>query len=109
MDAKNKRPPISERLKGSKFNAFLKDKEKPVAADILEIAGDITGIQALEMVGAWINGQKHKSEEHTQLSLEFEKARLIFELEMTRLDLQTDLDFFRSEVEDRKSAREREA
>jgi hypothetical protein len=33
---------------------------------------------------------------------------LNFELEMTRLDLQTDLDFFRSEVEDRKSARERE-
>ena len=109
MDAKNKRPPISERLKGSKFNAFLKDKVKPVAGDILEIAGDITGIQALETVGAYLNGQKHKSEEHNALALEFEKARLNFELEMTRLDLQTDLDFYRAEVDDRKSAREREA
>jgi hypothetical protein len=35
--------------------------------------------------------------------------RLNFELEMTRLDLQTDLDFYRAEVDDRKSAREREA
>ena len=107
-DQKRKRPPISERIKGSKFNEFLKDKVKPVAGDILEIAGDITGIQALERVGAWLNGQKHKSEEHTQLSLEFEKARLNYEIEMTRLDLQTDLDFFKSEVDDRKSARERE-
>jgi len=104
----NKKP-ISERIKGSKFGVFIRDKVKPVAGDILEIAGDITGIQALETVGAYLNGQKHKSEEHNALALEFEKARLNFELEMTRLDLQTDLDFYRAEVDDRKSAREREA
>ena len=35
--------------------------------------------------------------------------RLNFELEMTRLDLTTELEFYRAEVDDRKSAREREA
>ena len=110
MSQKNpNKKPISERIKGSKFGVFIRDKVKPVAGDILEIAGDITGIQALETVGAYLNGQKHKSEEHNALALEFEKARLNFELEMTRLDLQTDLDFYRAEVDDRKSAREREA
>jgi len=104
----NKKP-IGERIKGSKFGVFIRDKVKPVAGDILEIAGDITGIQALETVGAYLNGQKHKSDEHNALALEFEKARLNFELEMTRLDLQTDLEFYRAEVDDRKSAREREA
>jgi hypothetical protein len=105
---KNKKP-IGERIKGSKFGSFIRDKVKPVAGDILEIAGDITGVQALETVGAWLNGQKHKSEQHDALALEFEKMRLNFELEMTRLDLTTELEFYRAEVDDRKSAREREA
>jgi hypothetical protein len=105
---KNKKP-IGERIKGSKFGSFIRDKVKPVAGDILEIAGDITGVQALETVGAWLNGQKHKSEEHNALALEFEKMRLNFELEMTRLDLTTELEFYRAEVDDRKSARERES
>ena len=110
MSKKNpNKKPIGERIRGSKFGVFIKDKVKPVAGDILEIAGDITGIQALETVGAYLNGQKHKSDEHNSLALEFEKLRLNFELEMTRLDLQTDLDFYRAEVDDRKSAREREA
>lgn len=105
---KNKKP-VGERIKGSKFGAFVRDKVKPVAGDILEIAGDITGVQALETVGAWLNGQKHKSEEHNALALEFEKMRLNFDLEMTRLDLTTELEFYKAEVDDRKSAREREA
>jgi len=93
----NKKP-VGERIKGSKFGSFIRDKVKPVAGDILEIAGDITGVQALETVGAWLNGQKHKSEEHNALALEFEKLRLNFELEMTRLDLTTDHEFYRAEV-----------
>ncbi len=108
MSDKKEKKPIGEKIKGSKFGAFIRDKVKPVAGDILSVAGDITGIQALETVGAWVNGQKHKSEEHTQLSLEFEKLRLNFELEMTRLDLETELEFYKAEVSDRMSARERE-
>jgi hypothetical protein len=104
----NKKP-IGERIKGSKFGVFVRDKVKPVAGDILEIAGDITGIQALETVGALINGQKHKSDEHNAIALEFEKLKLNFELEMTRLDMQTELEFYKAEVNDRDSARTREA
>lgn len=106
---KKEKKPIGERIKGSKFGVFIRDKVKPVAGDILEVAGDITGIQALETVGAWINGQKHKSDDHSALALEFEKLRLNFELEMTRLDMQTELEYYRAEVDDRKSARERES
>lgn len=110
MSKKNpNKKPVGERIKGSKFGSFIRDKVKPVAGDILEIAGDITGVQALETVGAWLNGQKHKSDEHNALALEFEKLRLNFELEMTRLDLTTELEFYRAEVDDRKSARERES
>jgi hypothetical protein len=104
----NKKP-VGERIKGSKFGVFIRDKVKPVAGDILEIAGDITGIQALETVGAYLNGQKHKSDEHNALALEFEKMRLNFELEMTRLDMQTELEYYKAEVADRDSARVREA
>jgi hypothetical protein len=106
---KRDKKPVGERIKGSKFGAFIRDKVKPVAGDILEIAGDITGIQALETVGAFLNGQSHKSDEHNALALEFEKMRLNFELEMTRLDLTTELEYYKAEVEDRDSAREREA
>ena len=110
MSKKNPdKKPIGERIKGSKFGVFIRDKVKPVAGDILEIAGDITGIQALETVGAYLNGQKHKSDEHNAIALEFEKLRLNFELEMTRLDMQTELEFYKAEVSDRDSARTREA
>ena len=110
MSKKNpNKKPIGERIRGSKFGAFVRDKVKPVAGDILEIAGDITGIQALETVGAFLNGQSHKSDEHNALALEFEKLRLNFELEMTRLDMQTELEFYKAEVSDRDSARVREA
>lgn len=110
MSKKNPdKKPIGERIKGSKFGVFIRDKVKPVAGDILEIAGDITGIQALETVGAYLNGQKHKSDEHNAIALEFEKLRLNFELEMTRLDMQTELEYYKAEVSDRDSARVREA
>ena len=108
-EKKKDKKPVGERIKGSKFAAFIKEKVKPVAGDILEIAGDITGIQALETVGAYLNGQKHKSDEHNALALEFEKLRLNFELEMTRLDMQTELEYYKAEVSDRDSARVREA
>jgi hypothetical protein len=108
-EKKKDKKPIGERIKGSKFGVFVRDKVKPVAGDILEIAGDITGIQALETVGAFLNGQSHKSDEHGALALEFEKLRLNFELEMTRLDMQTELEFYKAEVSDRDSARVREA
>lgn len=103
MAKKNKKP-IGERIKDSKFGKFVAEKVVPVSGDILSIVGDVTGVQALETVGAWINGQKGKSAEHDALALEFEKLRTQFETEM----LHHDLKIYEAEVADRTSARNRE-
>lgn len=99
---------IGEKIKNSKFGTFVRDRVKPVAGDILEVVGDITGIQAIETVGALINGKKEQSAEAAKLAQDFERYKLEFSLEMHRLDLQAELDAYKAEVEDRTSARLRE-
>jgi hypothetical protein len=81
---------------------------KPVAGDILEVVGDVTGIQAIETVGALINGKKDQSDEAAKLAQDFERYKLEFTLEMHRIDMQTELEAYKAEVEDRASARTRE-
>lgn len=104
-----KKKPLKERIKNSKFAAFMRDKVKPVAGDVLEIVGDVTGVEAIERVGELINGKKDQDEAHKNLALEFEKYKLEWELEMHRIDVQNELETYKAEVDDRKSAREREA
>lgn len=99
---------IGEKIKNSKFGTFVRDRVKPVAGDILEVVGDITGIQAIETVGALINGKKEQSDEAAKLAQDFERYKLEFTLEMHRLDLQAELEAYKAEVEDRTSARLRE-
>lgn len=50
------RPKLGERLKNTKFFKFLRDKVKPVAGDVLETIGDVTGIEILERAGEIISG-----------------------------------------------------
>jgi len=99
---------IGEKIKNSKFGTFVRDRVKPVAGDILEVVGDITGIQAIETVGALINGKKEQNDEAAKLAQDFERYKLEFTLEMHRLDMQADLEAYKAEVEDRTSARLRE-
>lgn len=99
---------IGDKIKNSKFGTFVRDRVKPVAGDILEVVGDITGIQAIETVGALINGKKEQSDEASKLAQDFERYKLEFTLEMHRLDLQAELEAYKAEVEDRTSARLRE-
>jgi hypothetical protein len=99
---------IGEKIKNSKFGTFVRDRVKPVAGDILEVVGDITGIQAIETVGALINGKKEQSAEAAKLAQDFERYKLEFSLEMHRLDMQAELEAYKAEVEDRTSARLRE-
>jgi len=99
---------IGEKIKTSKFGTFVRERVKPVAGDILEVVGDITGIQAIETVGALINGKKEQSDEAAKLAQDFERYKLEFTLEMHRLDLQAELEAYKAEVEDRTSARLRE-
>jgi len=99
---------IGEKIKNSKFGTFVRDRVKPVAGDILEVVGDITGIQAIETVGALINGKKEQNDEAAKLAQDFERYKLEFTLEMHRLDMQAELEAYKAEVEDRTSARLRE-
>ena len=39
---------LGERIRESNFGKFVRDRVKPVAGDILEVVGDVTGIQAIE-------------------------------------------------------------
>ena len=100
---------LGERIKESNFGKFVRDRVKPVAGDILEVVGDVTGIQAIETVGALINGKRDQSAEAEKLAQDFERYRLEWTLEMHKIDLQAELDAYRAEVDDRVSARIREA
>ena len=92
--------PFSE----TKIGIFLKEKVKPIAGDALKIVGDLTGIQAIEKVGDFLNSKKEDSVEMMALHLEFEKLRTEFELEMTRIEAET----YKAELEDVQDARSRE-
>jgi hypothetical protein len=72
------------------FARFIRDKVKPIAGDVLEIAGDITGIDAIERVGEMLNERKEQSEAAMQAHLEFERMRAQFEHEVTlkKLDME---------------------
>lgn len=99
---------LGEKIRNSKFGTFVRDRVKPVAGDILEVVGDVTGIQAIETVGALINGKKDQSDEAAKLAQDFERFKLEFTLEMHRIDMQAELEAYKAEVEDRTSARIRE-
>ena len=100
---------LLEKLKDSKFGQFLREKVKPVAGDILEVVGDVTGVEAIERVGEMLNEKKSESDGMRNLQQEFERYKLEWTLEMTRLDIQADLDAYKAEVADRESARTRES
>lgn len=88
----------------TKIGKFLKEKVKPIAGDVLEVVGDITGIDAIERVGSLINQRKEESAEMMALHIEFEKYKLEWELELQKLELEG----FKAEAADRDSARNRE-
>lgn len=93
----------------TKFGKFLNEKLKPVAGDVLEVVGGLTGVEAIERVGEFLNDKKDESKAMNDLNLEFEKYKLDMKLELHRLEIQADLDGYKAEVEDRVSARVREA
>ncbi len=102
------KPKLMERLKNSKFAEFMRDKVKPVAGDIVELVGDVTGVEALEKVGQILNKGKEQREELRALDAEFQKYKLQWQLEMESIKMETGLEELRLEVEDRSNARSRE-
>ena len=91
-------------FKDTKFWKFVTEKIKPVAGDVLEIVGDVTGIGAIEKVGELLNDRKENDAQVQALAIEFERMRHEFEMDFLRLEMET----FKLEVEDKQSARSRE-
>lgn len=102
------KPKLIDRFKKSKFAEFVRDKVKPVAGDVLEIVGDITGVDAIERVGNLLNNRKEDNEQVRALAVEFEKYKMEWQLEIERIRVDHHMEEMRLEVEDRSGARSRE-
>lgn len=87
--------------KESKLSKFVNEKLKPIAGDVLEVIGDITGRESISKVGEFLNGRKADNAEMQALWLEFEAKKMEFELEFNRLELES----FKTEVQDRENSR----
>jgi hypothetical protein len=95
----NPRPRLTERLKKTKFFKFLRDKVRPVAGDVLETIGDVTGIEILERAGEIISATND-----TNLVEEFKNNYSKYAAEI----LEVEKNLFAGELEDRFNARLRE-
>jgi hypothetical protein len=91
-------------FKDTKFWKFVTEKVKPIAGDVLEIVGDVTGVGAVEKVGELLNNRKEGDAQMQALSIEFELKKLEFEIEFQKLEMEQ----FKAEVADRDGARSRE-
>lgn len=87
-----------------KFWDFIKDKVKPVAGDVLDFVGDVTGIEAIEKAGEFLNNRKEQDAQIAALADELELKKLEFELEFQRLETEV----LKAELADIASARSRE-
>jgi hypothetical protein len=95
-------------FKDTAFARFFRDKVKPALGDVADIAGDITGIEALNRVGDLLNAKRDEDATIAALASEFEMKKLEWEMELTRLKLQDELESFRIEQADKENARNRE-
>jgi hypothetical protein len=109
-EAKEKKP-----FKDTGFARFFRDKVKPVLGDVVDFAGDVTGIGALNKVGDLLNSKRDEDAAIAALASEFEMKKLEWEMEITRLDheyrmaeIQNEVEAYRAEIQDRESARDRE-
>jgi hypothetical protein len=102
------KPKFMERFKQSGFAEFVRDKVKPVAGDVLDIIGDVTGIEAVERVGEMLNKRKETDEAAKALAAELEMKKLEWEMELVQIRVNQDLEQMRMENEDRASARTRQ-
>lgn len=102
------KPKLKDRLKQSGIAAFLRDKVKPIAGDVLEVVGDITGVDAIERVGELLNKRKEENEEVKALAAEFEMKKLEWQMEVERMRVEHYMEEMRLEVQDRTNARSRE-
>lgn len=82
-----------KKLKDSKIVKWVKDKAPNMLGDVLDIAGEFTGVEALERIGEKIKGNDKLSAESKVESLDI---------------LKEDIKVFTLEVQDVQNARQRE-
>lgn len=99
---------LKDKLKGSKIAEFIREKVKPVAGDILQVVGDITGRESIEKIGEYLTSNRDTDERIRALSAEFEMKRLEYEMDIEKIAMQNEIDTLRLENEDRKRASDRE-
>jgi hypothetical protein len=94
---------------------FLKEKVKPILGDVVDLAGDITGIGALNKVGDLLNSKRDGDAAVAALASEFEMKRLEWQMELDKMEhefrlaeMASEMEAFKTEVQDRESARSRE-
>ncbi len=97
---------LLDKIRGSKFAEFMRDKVKPVVGDVMQVVGDITGVESIERVGELLNKRKEQNDEVKALAAEFEMKRVEWEMEMQKIIIQNDLEQLKLEVSDRQSARD---
>lgn len=82
-----------KKLKDSKIVKWVKEKAPNMLGDVLDIAGEFTGVEALERIGEKIKGNDKLSAENKVESLDL---------------LREDIKVFTLEVQDVQNARQRE-
>jgi len=94
---------------------FLKEKVKPILGDVVDLAGDITGIEILNKVGDKLNEKRDGDAAIAALASEFEMKKFEWQMELDKMEhdyrlaeLQADVENFKIQVEDLNSARRRE-
>lgn len=94
---------------------FLKEKVKPILGDVVDLAGDLTGIELLNKVGDKLNAKRDEDAAIAALASEFEMKKFEWQMELDKMDneyrmelLRTEMEVFKTEVQDRESARGRE-
>lgn len=98
-------------FKETKFGKFITETVKPIAGDVLNVVGDITGVEALEKVGDLLNAKRQDSVEAAAAAALFEEKKLEFELEFAKLEMEqykAETERLQIELADTQSARTRE-
>lgn len=91
-------------FKETKVGKFINEQVKPIAGDVLDFVGDVTGIEAISKVGDFLDKKADEDAQFKALQLEFEQKRHEWELEFAKLELEG----YKAEVAEKGNARARE-
>jgi hypothetical protein len=77
-----------KKFKDTAVGKFISDKVKPIAGDVLEFVGNVTGIEAIDKVGEFLNAKAEEDAQFKALQIELEEKRMEWELEFRRMEIE---------------------